>query len=135
MPLIWVNQGERDVLGVVTTPAVMSHAIRLYKNDYVPNPDSLPPDFTQADFQGYPGGVALTFGIPATNAQGKAQTQSQLVTFTFTGGAAQTIYGYFIGNTDNTSLRCAERAPQPILLSVAGDTIKIQVTYTVESLF
>ena len=131
MSLIWPNVGEIDALNALKP--LCTH-MYLYSNDYHPVPGSVVGDFVESTFPGYTS-AALSWGPTATNANGKAESIAALCTFTFTGGAPATVYGYYVRGPSPYPLRFAERAPAPILLTTAGDTIKIQVTMTLESLF
>lgn len=84
---------------------------RLYQNNYTPVDGSTPSDFTDATFTGY-AEVALSFaaGWSVSIAANIAYlTKSAPITFTCTGGSAQTIYGWYIYNADDTTVWCAQK--------------------------
>lgn len=101
--------------------------VGLYKNDYTPVPASIRSNFITADFTGHVL-KAANFGASAINANGQAQTVSDLMTWTKTAGAAQTVYGYFVSNGADVWLLFAERFGTPINLNLNGDTIRLQIT-------
>lgn len=99
----------------------------LYKNDYTPVAGSVRASFTRATFTGY-ADVTASFSAPAT-VDPYEEMHTGILTFTLTGGAAQTIYGYFVVKNSDDYVEMAERFGTPVLLSTPGDTIKLQITF------
>jgi hypothetical protein len=104
-----------------------SHHLRLFKNNFTPDPSKALSDFTEATYTGY-AAVNLNgqFAASTKVQDGEYQTQSGTYTFSYTSGATQAIYGWYID--DGTDWKCAYLFPSPITLDV-GVSFTIQVNY------
>lgn len=107
--------------------------VRLYRNDYTPDRYSVFADFTEANFTDYaalnPGG----WSAPAVDGTGIAYTVSPaLVWSVVTPTVGNTIYGVyltvFVGGVHRVI--GAEKFAIPLPMSLAGQQIARQVTYT-----
>jgi hypothetical protein len=103
--------------------------VRLYKNNHTPTSASILTDFTEADFTSY-----ADLGLPISPTVGwdgtKVTATFPLLTWT-TGDVTnlpQTIYGYVVWNTADSSVWWAEKfAVTPTALTLAGQTFQLTV--------
>lgn len=88
--------------------------LRLFKNDYTPVAASVAGDFTEADFGGYAEKplAANDWSAPATNAEGKAESEQPEQSWTNTSAVPQTVYGVYVVDGDG-NVRWAERFASP----------------------
>jgi len=97
--------------------------IRLFQNNYFPDPTDTIAAYIEATFSGYPGGTVLAFGAAFINGAGQGEVASMPVTWNHDGGpTANTIYGVYVTDTLG-DLVYAERFGAPITMSVATDVI------------
>jgi hypothetical protein len=97
-------------------PFFTSLDLRLFKNDYLPNPSSLFADFVESDFAGYvvyslagPGGAVIRAdGTPVCINSGF------LNPCFFTGPPSQICYGIFICQSGTNDVRYSCRFDEPI---------------------
>jgi hypothetical protein len=114
-----------------TTPLTM--VLRLYTNNYTPVPGSHVADFTEATFTGY-AAVTLNnslWGSP-TIVSDRGQTiydSGTPVPFVSSGGSPQTIYGYFLENTDAGVVWFAEKFATARTVN-PGDTLDLTLVFT-----
>jgi hypothetical protein len=70
---------------------------RLYSSNTMYTPDRVPADYIEASFVGYSAIAALNWTVPSTNSDGKGETDSKALTWTFTGGSGTaTVYGIYV---------------------------------------
>lgn len=125
MAIFTPNVGLLTKLDTIRTSAG-NMAIYLYKNDYTPVAGTVLGSFVECDFPGY-GGKNANFGPAVIGASGKAEITSPLFTFTMTAAGNQTVYGYFVTDVNKTLLLFCERFAAPVQLTLAGDTLRLQV--------
>ena len=104
--------------------------VRLYKNDFTPTIDSEVSDFTEADFSGYSG--ESVSGSTGLDANGYPVLTDPAYVFQHNGGATMnTIYGFYIVNTNTTPERVewAERFSTPIDMEFDIDVISLTLGY------
>lgn len=117
--------------------------LRLFKNDFVPNVNSLLADFVAAecDFAGYAAtGITIAaFNGPIFNPNGGADLISPLVLFAWaTAGADLTnmVGGWFLTTAAATAPLSAvalwsfQRFPTPVGMAQAGDAIPLVISFT-----
>jgi len=111
--------GLLDAWVAAGLPAIL----RLYQNNYFPDPTDTAAAYVEATFSGYPGGTALGFGAAFVNGAGQGEIASMPITFAHNGGGVtNTVYGIYV--TDGAgNLIYAERFGAPITMAVATDFI------------
>jgi len=104
--------------------------LHLFKNDYLPTPDSILSDFTEADFDGY-ASQTLTLRPAYLNVYNIAQLDSDEVVFVCNSDASpNTIFGVFILNSHG-ELVASERFPAVVPMSVANAMLRYTLHVTV----
>jgi len=97
--------------------------VRLFSNNFTPDPASVLGDFTEATFGGYAAvQVNSKFGSPYKVIDGEYQTDSSAFTFTQTTGANQLIYGWYLTWFDGSTTWVLKSAvlQTPWLMAVGG---------------
>lgn len=102
--------------------------LKLFKNNFTPNYDNLLADFTEATFPGYAaisaattpasGIDSLTGNLVVSWNNGSAFTAGTIVT-------PETVYGWYITNTAETTCLVAARFDTPIVIDQTGDIISL----------
>lgn len=128
------NQGTIDDLDS-WRPNLNAGSVRLYTNNYTPIHTSVPANFTEATFVGYapvsPPGFAAAF----LNGFGQAETDSGVITFTFTAGVGTvTVYGWFLTNLAGTKVLAATKFLVPIVLTPVAPSLSRVIQLTAESI-
>jgi hypothetical protein len=123
MPLVQTDNGSK---GVVILQTAVALTLKLFRNDYTPVKGSVAGDFTEANFSGYSGGVALGGWSAPAIVGGRAVSTANTVTQTHNGGAtSNNIYGYYVVDAGGV-VWWAERDPNgPILMSVNGQQYQV----------
>lgn len=102
--------------------------VHLYSNTFTPSPDSVLADFTECTFTGY---AAVPLGTLSAPVNTGASTMGVVASVLFTAGSPFTTpdnaVGYFITDTTNAILYCAERFSAPIPFAAAGDFLDLTV--------
>lgn len=137
MPLIVPDAAEAVfVLATVKGEAPdPPRKIRLFKNDLVPDAETVIGDVTPADFDG---AAAITLDPDEwqspVNVGGRAETQYGTVAQQWTngGGASQTVYGYYCTNEAGDVLLWVERFSAPIDVAPAG-VVEVLPKFTLRS--
>ena len=104
--------------------------VRLFKNNFTPDPASVLADFTEANFTGYAAiQVNAKFGTPYKVIDGEYQTDSSPFAFTCTSGSSQTTYGWYLTFYDgvNTTVRKSGVFASPLVF-VPGASFNIQLS-------
>lgn len=133
MALVATDLGSAAAVALVTGQALTLH---LFQNNYTPVKGSVLANFTEANFGGYTGGVALAgWTAPALSA-GRMVSQANPITQTCDGtGAANTIYGYYVKDAANV-VQWAERNPVGgTVISVVGQQFVVLPKYSQVSEF
>lgn len=129
MALIISKYCERQMLLAARASGVFS-SLRLFVNNFIPTPDSVAADFTEATFQGY-GMESLSFDDPFTNGDEKGQMNAASRTWVRgVGGPEETVYGWFV--LDGSGLFVlAKRLPSPVPMDTPGvSTVYVQLSLT-----
>lgn len=138
--LITTNVGQAVQLSVWRTYlntgiAAGAIRVRLFKNNFVPDADTVRGDFTQADFTGYTlKSLTNPFGAVTTTAAGYAQIQSpDVLTWAPTDGLRpNTIYGYWLEDDTPTVYWC-EKFDAPVDMTDATKLLNLICRYTAKS--
>ena len=104
--------------------------LRLFVNNITPTINSVPADFVQASFTGYvPRTLTPATWQPPALMGDRAQVEygSVPLEWTLTAGP-QVVYGYYVTNTLDGTLRWAERFDTPRSLNV-NDRLELDVVY------
>ena len=98
------DQGAVDDLAGHIALRLGTSIARLWDVFRVPHRADTPASFHEASFPGYVPQAALGWTPPAINGAGKAETDSRILTWTFTAGVGTArVYGVFV--TDVSGLR------------------------------
>src|SRR5207253_1652913 len=109
MPFKIPNEGEIEFLKLVTADN-NNWQVKLYSAPRTPTDTDTVANYTEANFNGYDGNRApQNWTTPTTNMTGFAQSTADPLDFNFTGGPAQTIYGYFVVKPTVNKLLWAEQ--------------------------
>jgi hypothetical protein len=129
------NGLKSDLQDYVTWLLANGALIRLYQNNYTPVFASLQANFTTATFSGY-ADVLLAQTTPIFD-DGAERWRQNWTRATFThngGGVGQLIYGYYV-YVPGSEAQWAERFPAPISMTVAGNSIPLDLFTTCKSEF
>lgn len=93
--------------------------LRLFKNDFIPQLISATDAFVESDFAGYAPIVGpFFFAVPFTNADDKAETDSDVQTFTAGAVVApQSIFGYYLTDPEKNWIFAERRAAGGLLVT------------------
>lgn len=106
--------------------------LRLFKNDYNPNPNSAEDDFDEADYTGYAAFTPLVWGdpydLPGGDAQVVAVSHQFQPTATTVGNL---IYGWYVtkGTPGTLTIVSAERLDSPENLSGPADALIVNAVF------
>ena len=122
--MVIVNAGKQLLLNNALTNSgtVEDFIVGLYQNNHVPTDTDTLAAYTDATFTGY-----TTFNVPrstfsaATIVSNVAVTTSSLSpSFTCTGGAAQTVYGFYMKGATSGTLYLAQYFPTARVMSTGS---------------
>jgi hypothetical protein len=129
MNMVCVNEGKKYCLQNALKPTAgpsSGYRVRLFKNDYTPEEDSVTGDFTEADFTGY-AEVAITqsnWPTPVIVDDIAECTSTVTPTYTATGGGGQLVYGWYMVEADFSTCLFAQRFDTPRnMISGAVETL------------
>lgn len=102
---------------------------RLFTNDFVPDADSVPADFTEATFDGYAADALGTLLGPVTLTNGSRALHAEV---DFIAGAAaaapgEVIHGVYVTNAAGTTLYGSSRFDDPVPIVVPGDFLSLDI--------
>lgn len=125
--VVWVNDG--DLLAMELIRAFLNNGsndvfIRLWDNNFVPEHDSVFADFTEAGFPGY-APIAPTFAPAFLNPDMKAEIDSNVLTWVYTGGVGTaTVYGWYMsyGPSGSEVLVAWRKYFNPLILTPTSTT-------------
>jgi hypothetical protein len=130
--VVWHRDTIGDILDAIATAAPLAEILdgaelRLFQNAFVPNPDMVPTDFTDATFVGY----ALHTPV-VWSAVGNVDPYGRAVhgEGNFVAGAivaAQLIYGYVLTTAAKAAVLCAEQFVTPVNFVNPGDFLELDV--------
>lgn len=127
--MITPNAKLLEMLAALITAELDGGSLRLFKNDFVPNENSVAGDFTVADFTGYANVAVATWGTPYLDDLARPTTLGGLRTFAQTGTAVNNVvYGVYYLNATN-ELVWAERFAEPFAFAGTGTTLPIVPKY------
>lgn len=110
-------------------PATPSLKLRLFVNNHTPTYADLESDYTQCSAAGY-GPQALTGsnwtgGVSA----GLADYTYPTVTFTFTAGGGQTVYGHYVTDETDNTVAWAELWDTPFAIPSGGGSVSVTLEW------
>lgn len=105
--------------------------LRLYKNDYTPDEDSISADFTEANFAGYSAQATDNWGDAEEGDGAYAQIEEEAHLFVTTGATAgNSIYGYWLTDAGDNNVYAERFQAGPYDMSLAN--LALLVTPRVE---
>jgi len=134
MPLVVPNDGELVLLRMMLKDASNSDTflLRLYKNNYTPDQNSVLSSFTEADFTNYTQATIARgdWSAPSTSG-GSGSTTAAQKSWTC-GASTNTVYGYYVVDSGSSKVLWAEKFSVPRAL-INGDTINLNPAFTLSS--
>lgn len=130
---VLVNNGEDRMLGLLVKKTGYNLAdlsLRLFKNNVTPGETDTAATYTVADFTGY---ASVTMGTADWTLTPGAPSQAVGAQKSFTSSAdqsAQTIYGYYLIETDGNTLVASEAFAVAVSIANNGDIIRVTPTIT-----
>lgn len=121
--------GENKALEhMVNKTAPENLTLRLFQNNITPSDTDTTATYTESTFTGY-AGITLTGATWGAASAGSIAYAQQ--TFTCSGAASQSVYGYYINQVTSTVLMWSERdASAPFAIAVSGDAVRVTPTIT-----
>jgi hypothetical protein len=102
------------------------HTLRLFANDFTPDPASVLGDFTESSFTGYaPESLSGLFGSPVKITDGEWQIQTDPIPFSCSGGSPQVVYGAYVD--DGADVIFSARFDAPITMT-SGASFTLQLS-------
>lgn len=99
------KQGLLSDLADLLAGQLATAVVRLYANNVVYTPNRVPADYTEASFVGYAPIGAVAWGVPFVNSADKAESDSPILTWTFTGAiGTHVVFGAYITDPGLTKL-------------------------------
>lgn len=93
MAVVHPNEANAAVVRIVTDQV---YRMRLFKNDFIPDEDTVIGDLDVCDYDGFSEQV-VTWGAITITGEGKARRQALPLTFTHDGGATgNDVYGWYM---------------------------------------
>jgi hypothetical protein len=131
MTIVVANPSEVTLLQQALGFSVPGNQIlKLYVNDLTPGDADVAGSFTEMSSLGY-AAKTLTKGSWSVASSGGVGTASYAQqTWTFSAGAAVTVYGYYVVDTTTGLLLWSERFGTPKVCQNAGDSIVITPIFT-----
>lgn len=109
-------------------------SVRLFANNFTPLRTSVPADFVESSFVGYAPISPANFGAAFLNAGGKAESDSAVLTWTFTAGVGTaTVFGWYLTNLAGTKVLLATKFIVPVILSPAAPNLSRTIQATAVS--
>lgn len=104
---------------------------RLFTNNHVFAPTDTCADYTEAAFTGYAPVHPLAWGTPFINGGGKAETDSTVCTFTFSGGTGSfTTFGLYVTDLSLTKLLLVMPFISPVIFTPSSPTESFVIQLT-----
>ena len=98
--------------------------VKLYVSNTPYLATNVPGDYTEASFAGYAPIVSPAWPAPFINGSGAAESDSPVLTWTYTAGAGTvTVFGVFITDSTGTELLAVVPFQAPIVLSPASPSL------------
>ena len=131
MPLNVPDEGENLILEmIVNKTAAQNLVYRLFKGNITPSDTDINTTYSanESTFPGY-AAVTLTGATWGAAAAGAISYAQQ--TWTCSGAAAESVYGYFVTQLTSTKLMWAERdVSAPFAIAVSGDAVRVTPAIT-----
>lgn len=126
------NEGELWLLDLLlreTVPSTLKFVLRLYRNDWTPEKDSVRADASEATFAGYlPVEMDRAAWTAAQLVGGEAQsTYGTLYQQWLASSGNQLIYGYFVTDEDDNFILWAERFVTAVNVSAVTPVVMMPV--------
>lgn len=125
MALNFPDVGENLVLAMIVNRTAPENLIlRLFKNNITPSDTDVAGTYTEATFPGY---AAITLTGASWNApSGGTIVYGAQQTFTCSGTASESVYGYYVTQATSGTLLYSERdSAAPFAIANSGDNIKL----------
>lgn len=116
---LWSNPLLLARAGTLRTVLNSGHTLRLFVNNFLPDPASPLAYFIEATFSGY-APIPLTSLFPAATQvrNGQYELDSGILVFSCTGGSSQTIFGWYID--DGTDMVACQLLDVPVVICAQG---------------
>lgn len=126
MALLVPTVGENTLIGFMLGKTTAGNQIlRLFTSNTTPQDSDTAATYTEMTGLGYTAITLTKTTWDIAQDGGVAKATYPQVTFTFTAGSAQTVYGYFVTDATTGTLLWSERFDTAKTVSLAGDQIKI----------
>jgi hypothetical protein len=133
MALLVPDVGEVQLLTMALKKAtVEAQTIKLYVNNYTPTENDTAASYTEMSTQGYAAKTLNRADWTISSSAGVTTASQPQQVWTFTAGAAVTVYGYFIIEATSGVILWAERFANPQVVQNDGDQIKVTPKFTGE---
>lgn len=137
MSLIIPNVGKKNFNKLFSgETAAHTLFLKLFQNNYTPVATTDVGDFTEASFSGY---VTKTLSNPVTqaalDANNRAVTLYDLVTWTKSGATGNSIYGYYVLDNGGGLVWCERFVTGAWSMTVDGTILQFYPTFTNRSQF
>jgi hypothetical protein len=128
------DEGAKNDLDNWVAGDLGSCAVRLYDNNHVFGVTDTVSDYNESSFVGYAPAMSPAWGPPFINGDGKAETDSPGLTWTFTSGSGTAVvYGIYITDSAGTKLLAVIPLLSPVTLSPAQPSLTYVVQITAVS--
>lgn len=124
------NVGLSQKLSTLVSNLLGSCILKLYQNDYIPQAGDAAAMYTECTFSGYAAQSLADLGAVSV-VNNVAQVSSGVHTWNHNGGAvANSVYGWFLTTPAGLLIAASRNGSGPIVLSGAGQSYSVQVTFT-----
>lgn len=119
--LWWMNLGGQGLV------------CRLYQNNVTPVETNSILDFTECDFAGYEQRPLTSWNRPVLAGDNAGLASHATLKWTYTGGASQPVYGYYVTDSEGSYCFWAEKRPAPLVLAVEGEKCLVTIRLTLRN--
>jgi len=134
MALVSVNVGVQEILRrALNYSATGDVKLHLFKSNSTPAETDTTATYTEADFTGYASVTLTGASWTVTNADPASASYAEQSFTSSAGSQSQAVYGYYVTNSDSTTLLWAERfSDGPYTIVNNGDVIKVTPIITLD---
>lgn len=133
MPLVIPTDSLVVAIQGVSDGQLGGGSIRLFTNDFVPGPNTVLADITEATFSGYAAVVTANWGQPFLNPQGFVEVDAPSAQFNHNGGAiVESVFGYYVTDAGGALVTVERFAAGPYLMETALNSIIVVPRYALQ---